>query len=108
MSAGSKNTKIILQSKINDKGNNNEPIEIWSDKIECWAEKNDFNGSEFWSAQQNSTEITGEFEINYRIDVNSSMRIKEKFTNNIFKIVSVIDPKNAHNKLLIRVNRNEK
>lgn len=105
--AGEYNTKIIFQEKTTTKDENNAPDETWSNQIECWAKKNDFQGREFWDAMQTSSEITGEFETRYRTDINSSMRIKEKNSGNIFSIESVIDPNNNHEKLLIRVNRNE-
>ncbi len=105
--AGEYNTKIIFQEKTTTKDENNAPIESWSDKVECWAKKNDFQGRAFWDAMQTSSEITGEFEIRYRTDIDSSMRIKEKVSENIFSIESVVNPNNNHENLLIRVNRND-
>lgn len=52
-----------------------EPIPSWQSLAEVWGRKTDLSGRELFQAQQVNAEVTTEFEIRHRTDVDARMRV---------------------------------
>jgi SPP1 family predicted phage head-tail adaptor len=100
MNPGNFRTLIMVQKKYLTYNTYNEPIEIWKDSIELWADVITTGGSEFYAAQKLNAATTAVFRTRYVPGIEVIDRIK--YGNRIFEILPPVNDVNEkHIELLI-------
>ena len=99
ISAGELNKRIILQIAQLKQDSYGEPIETWTDIATVWANIITSGGREFYAAQKMNAETTAVIKMRYRAAMHTRFRIK--YGNRYFEILSIADPEEHHESLLL-------
>lgn len=99
ISAGELNKQIILQVKTGAQDAYGEPAGTLVDLATVWASIITTGGREFYAAQKLNAETTAVFKIRYRRGIRQDMKIK--YGRRIFEIISIADPEEKHEELLL-------
>ena len=97
LAAGRLDKRVTLQSATRARDNHGQSIEPWSDVATVWASVGPLRGREFFAAQQVSAETTHKVTVRYRASVNPKWRVK--WGTRIFRIESVMDPQERHERI---------
>lgn len=78
LQAGRLRHRIVFENPTEAEDEFGEPVKTWQaiPDGECWARKEDLSGRELFQAQQISAEITTQFTIRYRTDIDARMSIR--------------------------------
>ncbi len=86
---GKLDKRLTFQVKDDEaKSPDGDPIESYKDSFTVWGSFIFLKGRKYFEAAAANSEIQGETEIRYRVDVNADMKIKYK--NVMYDIISVI------------------
>jgi SPP1 family predicted phage head-tail adaptor len=89
MDAGKLDKKVLIQVKTEGQDTFGEPNTTWATTATTYANINPLVGKEFFSAQQNESQISHDVTIRYRRGVKPKMRIS--YNDRVFEIHTVID-----------------
>lgn len=69
--------RVTLKEPTETRDAYGEPVKTWTTMTngQIWAEKRDLSGNELVRAQQVNSEITTEFRIRYRADLNGTIAV---------------------------------
>ena len=101
MRAGKLRHKITIQDYTESQNGYGAVTKTWSDYATLWASIEPIRGREFWESQQINAEVTAKITIRYLADINPKMRVK--YGNRIFEIISVINPEERNVELQLMV-----
>jgi len=101
MRAGKLRHKVTIQDYTESQNSYNEMIKTWSDYETVWASIEPARGREFWESQQINAEVTTKITIRHLYGINPKMRVK--YGNRIFEIISVINPEERNVELQLMV-----
>jgi len=99
MGAGKYNKRIALQIAQVVQDTYGQPIESWVDIAAVWANIITSGGREFYAAQKMNAETTAVIKMRYRAGMHTRFRIK--YGNRYFEILSIADPEEHHESLLL-------
>lgn len=69
------NSRIIIQQKTSQTDGEGIAKVVWDDFITIWAGKKPLNGREFFAAGAENAENVVRYEVRYRTDIRTDMRI---------------------------------
>lgn len=103
--AGELRHRIVIEHPAETQDDYGEPVKLWTPipNGEAWAKKEDLSGRELFQAQQISTEITTQFTIRHRTDVDGRMAVR--YRDESYHIESIQDPDGRTEKLLLLCSR---
>lgn len=101
MRAGKLRHRVTITEPIETQDDYGEPVKNWKPIADgqVWAEKRDLSGRELFQAQQINAEISTEFRIRHRDDIDARMSIE--YRDAYWHIESVQDPDGMRKKLLL-------
>jgi len=99
MNPGQFRTRVMVQKKSITYNSYNEPVEVWKDAFELWADVINTGGGEFYAAQKLNAQTTAVFRTRYVSSISSLDRIR--YGNRIFEILFINDVSERHIELLI-------
>jgi SPP1 family predicted phage head-tail adaptor len=93
------NRRVTIQSKSGSQDSYGQPGETWSDIVTVSASIITTGGREFYAAQKLNAEISAVIKIRYRTGLDVKMRVK--YGERYFSILSIADPEERHEELLL-------
>lgn len=99
MKAGELRNVITLRKKTIAYDSYNQPIETWADAETLKASVITTGGREFYAAQKLNAETSTVFKVRYTKAVNTRMKVK--YGNQNYDIISINDVDGKHTELLI-------
>lgn len=101
LQAGKLRHRVTIETPTEAQDAYGEPVKTWRaiPDGECWARKEDLSGRELFQAQQISAEITTQFTIRHRTDIDARMSIRDG--QQFYHIKSVQDPDGLSERLLL-------
>lgn len=99
MKIGSLRHRVVLQKMTVTEDALRQQTESWVDYAYVWAAIEPLSGREYFAARQESAEVTVRITIRYLKDVTPEMRVL--FGNRVFEVVSVINPKEINETLIL-------
>lgn len=97
MDAGRLDKRIVIEAPTTGQNALGEPTRSWATLATVWAAVEPLQGREFWAQQQVQNEVSSRVRIRYRTGITTDCRIS--YAGRILGIVSIIDPKEAHEEL---------
>lgn len=91
MQAGRLRHRITIQQQVKSQNDMDEWITTYEDWATVWASIEPNRGRMYFEAKQANSEVEGRIIMRYRSGVVPTMRVK--YGNRIFKIISIIHPK---------------
>ena len=95
--------RITFQTFTGEQDAYGDPLQAddsnWADKVSPWAAIDPISGKEFYAAEQSQSEVSHKIRCRYYPGLTTAMRIK--YGKRIFKIISIIDWEERHERLLI-------
>lgn len=73
--AGSRNTRLVIQTPSVATDELGQPIEVWTDFADAWANVKHLNGTETIKAGAVTSILNASIRIDYRTDLNAGMRV---------------------------------
>ena len=86
MRAGRLHHLVTLQRPVFNTAADGERVKTWIDVEDVYAEMNFIRGSEYLTAREQHSNITGRFKIRYRDDIDRTWRVK--FEARLFELAS--------------------
>ncbi len=99
MKIGNLRHRVVLQKKVVTEDEIKQQSEVWNDYAYVWASIEPISGREYFAARQESAEVTARITIRYLKDVTPDMQVL--FGNRAFEVVSVINPKETNESLIL-------
>jgi SPP1 family predicted phage head-tail adaptor len=99
MKIGDLRYRVVLQKKEITEDELKQQSETWVDIATVWSAIEPLSGREYFSAGQANAEISAKITIRYRKDVTPDTRVV--FYNRIFEVLSVINPKERRESLVL-------
>ena len=105
MNPGELNKKVTIQRPVHgtaDESTGAVPT-TWEDVAGVWARIEPLSGREYFQAAQVQSEVTHRVTIWYRRDFSSSYRLRyvDRLVTRYLEILSVIDPAESHEGLIL-------
>ena len=99
MKIGSLRHRVVLQQKVVTEDALKQQSETWMNIATVWAVIEPLSGKEYFAAKQVNAEISVKLTLRYRKDVVLDMRVA--FGNRVFEVLSVINPKERCESLIL-------
>lgn len=99
MRAGRLRHRVEIQHPLEPQDATGDVVKSWEKLDIVWAGRRDLSGRELFRAQQNDAEVTTEWIIRYRADVDARMRIIDGSV--CYGIRSVQDPDGRGERLIL-------
>ena len=99
MRAGTLRNKVTIQVATEAQGDSGEITSTWATFAEVWAAIEPIKGAESFRSQHVHAEATTQIRIRYLASVTTKMRVL--FGTRIFKIESIVDPKERIRELML-------
>jgi SPP1 family predicted phage head-tail adaptor len=99
MKIGELRHRVVLQQKTVTEDALKQQSETWVDVTTVWAAIEPLSGREYFAAKQVNAEVSVRITIRYRKGVTPDMRVV--FGNRTFEVLSVIDPKERRESLIL-------
>jgi len=99
MKIGTLKHRVVLQRKTVIADELKQQTESWTDFAYVWAGIEPLTGREYFSARQENADITTRVTIRYLKDITSDIRVL--FGIRIFEVLSVINPKELNQSLVL-------
>ena len=99
MKIGPLKHRIVLQRKTVTEDTLKQQSESWVDFAYVWGSIEPLTGREYFSARQENAEVTTRITIRFLKNVTPDMRVV--FGSRVFEVVSVINPKELNQSLVL-------
>lgn len=100
MNAGRLRHQVTIQQQTQTATAYGGYSETWTDVATVWAHIKPLYGRERWHGDQVESDVTHQITIRYRSDVTVSPQMRVLYGSRVFKIISVINPE-ERNELLV-------
>jgi SPP1 family predicted phage head-tail adaptor len=99
MKIGDLRHRVVLQRKEITEDELKQQSEAWVDIATVWSAIEPLSGREYFAAKQVNAEVSAKITIRYRKDVSPDMRVI--YDGRIFEVLSVINPKERRESLVL-------
>lgn len=99
MKIGSLKHRIVLQKKMITEDDLKQQSEVWTDITTVWARIEPLSGREYFIARQENAEISVKITIRYQPGISTDLRAV--FGSRTFEVLSVINPEERRESLLL-------
>ena len=102
---GELRNRITIEHPKDAQDDFGEPVKSWTPIVRgrTWAKKEDLSGRELFQAQQISAQVSTQFTLHHRRDVDARMRVVSDDV--LYSIKSVQDPDGRRERLLLLCSR---
>jgi len=99
MKIGNLRHRVVLQQKVITEDALKQQSEFWADIATVWAAIEPLSGREYFAARQENTEVTTRITIRYLPGIKADIRAV--FGGRIFEVLSVINPEERRESLIL-------
>ena len=105
LAAGRLRHQITIEHPVESQDAAGEPVKSWAPIPNgiTWAEKLDLTGRELFQAQQTSGEVTTQFTLRHRTDVDARMRVVS--CDELYSIEAPLDPDGRRERTILLCSR---
>ena len=90
LAAGKLDRRVRIDARSMTQDAKGGEVETWAELATVWASRNDEAGREFFANQADQAELTTEFQIRHRTDLDHTMRVVDVNTAEVWGIEAIL------------------